>query len=585
MALDGIFLSGIRAEIENSSLFSRIDKVSMPAKDELILTLRSRGGVKRLFFCIRPDCPRVHFVTESIENPPSPPMICMLLRKYLVGAMITGIRQLETDRVLFFDLDATSEIGDKIKLMLCFEIMGTYSNVILLDGNMKIIDSLKRIDFAASSVRQIIPGLDYIFPPKQDKLSLENASADEVLLFIKEKNTLLLSKAFSSCVQGVSPVIGREAAHIACGGDKYVSELSENETERLKKAVNMIKERVGKYDSAYMLKNEENKPFDFSFIPVNQYADKFVMTEFSSYSELLECFYREKDINDRNRHRGQELFRVVNNNIERVSKKLNLQHEDLKKCADRDKYKVYAELINAYIYKLEKGSFYYDVENYYEGGKTVRIPCEASLSPQKNAQRYFRLYKKAVKAEQMLITLIEKGEEELEYLKSVEDELTRCRSEAETNAIREELTESGYLRKRNIKGSKKKAKALEPHRFITSDGFTVLVGRNNVQNDRLSMKEANNHDMFLHVQKQPGSHVIIISDNRDISDRAIEEAAVIASVYSSASQSSLVTVDYTFVRNLKKPVGAKAGYVIYHVYNSINVKPDAQQVEKKRVNY
>ena len=583
MALDGIFLSGLKAEIEENSLYSRVDKVSMPTREEVILTLRGRSGAKKLLICIRPDSPRIHYITENIENPASPPMICMLLRKYLVNAMITGLRQVETDRVLFIDFDAANEIGDRIKLSLCFEIMGTYSNVILLDEELKIIDALKRIDFAASSVRQIIPGLKYVFPPKQEKLSLEENSCETVLSAIEEKSNMLLSKAVMSSVQGVSPVVSREIAFLSCGEDKYVCETQKNETDRLKEIMSFVASKVNTCGKAYMLTDENNKPVDFSFMPIKQYGEMRTLHEFDSYSEMLRCFYAEKDKADRNRHRGQELFRLVNNNIERVTKKLNYQREDLKKCADREQFRIYAELINAYIYSLEKGSFYYDVQNYYDENKTLRIPCDPSLTPQKNAQKYYKQYKKAAKAEEMLTSLIEKGNLELQYLYSVLDELTRCETDAETNQIREELIEAGYLRKKSLKGSKKFPKALPPHEFMTSEGFTVYVGRNNTQNDKLSMKQSNNHDMFLHIQKQPGSHVIIVSDNREITDKAIEEAAVIAAVHSSASQSSLVTIDYTPVKNLKKPVGAKAGYVIYHVYNSINVRPDKEFVEKMRI--
>lgn len=583
MALDGIFLSCLKAEIEENSLYARVDKVSMPTRDEVILTLRGKNGTKKLLFCIRPSSPRIHYITSNIENPPSPPMICMLLRKYLINAMITGLRQAETDRVLFMDFDAANEIGDRIKLSICFEIMGTYSNVILLDEDMKIIDALKRIDFAASSVRQIIPGLKYTFPPKQDKLSLEDCEAEAVIEAIEDKDNLLLTKAVMASVQGVSPVVSREIASLCCYDDKYVSELTDDEKKRLLRVISDIKKYVGKPSKAYMISDEKGKPVDFSFMPISQYGTRMSLSEAESCSELLEAFYAEKDKAERNRHRGQELFRIVNNNIERVAKKINLQQSDLKKCADREQLRIYAELINAYIYSLEKGSFYYDVQNYYDEGKMVRIACDPSLSPQKNAQKYYKQYKKAVKAEEMLTKLIESGKQELEYLRSVADELTRCETDNEVSHIREELIESGYLRKKSLKGSKKYPKALPPHEFMTSDGFTVYVGRNNAQNDKLSMKQANNHDMFLHVQKQPGSHVIIVSNNREITDTAIEEAAVIAAYYSSAADSSLVTVDYTAVKNLKKPVGAKAGYVIYHIYNSINVKPDKAFTDSLRI--
>lgn len=583
MALDGIFLSGLKTEIESESLFSRVDKVSMPTREEVILTLRGKNGTKKLLFCIRPGSQRVHYIDYSIENPASPPMICMLLRKYLVGAMITSLRQADSDRILFIDFDASNEIGDRIKLTLCFEIMGTYSNVILVDENMRIIDALKRIDFAASSVRQIIPGLEYKLPAKQEKLDPCSTDCETLIESILDKDNMLLSKAVISSFQGISPIVSREIAYLSCGNDKYVSDLSAEEIQKLKNSISLFIKSASDCKKGYMLTSADGKPFDFSFLPIKQYGSSVAINEYDSLSELLQAFYLEKDRAERNRHRGQELFKLVNHNIDRIVKKLSLQHEDLKKCADRDKYRVFAELINAYIYKLEKGSFYYDLENYYDDNKIVRIPCDPSLSPQKNAQKYYKLYKKAVKAEEMLTELIEKGKQELEYLKSVIDELTRCDTDAEVNQIREELIESGYLRKKSLKGSKKFTKALPPHEFRTSDGFTVYVGRNNVQNDKLSMKMANNHDMFLHVQKQPGSHVIIVSDNREITDNAIEEAAVIAAYYSSAADSSLVTIDYTPVKNLKKPVGAKAGFVIYHTYYSINVKPDKEAVEKMRI--
>lgn len=583
MAFDGIFLSGLKEEIKENSLYSRIDKVSMPTKDDLILSMKGKNGAKKLLFCIRSGSQRVHYITDNIENPPTPPMICMLLRKYLVGAIVIGVRQAETDRILFIDFDASNEIGDRIRLTLCFEIMGTYSNVILLDGDEKIIDALKRVDFAASSVRQILPGLRYTFPAKQDKLCLSLTDSNSVTDFILEKSNMPLSKAIITSVQGISPIISRELAFRACGGDKYVSELGEEEIKRLGDAVCKAAEGVNNCEKAYIITDKNEKPFDISFMPIFQYGDLMTVSEYTSYSSLLECFYFQKDKADRNRHRGHELFKLVNSCIERISKKLELQIEELKRCADRDKYRIYAELINANIYRLEKGSFYYDLENYYDNNTVVRIACDAALSPQKNAQKYYKMYKKSVKAETMLTELIEKGRLELEYLRSVTDELTRCESDAEINQVREELIESGYMKKKSLKGSKKYPKALPPHEFVTSDGFTVYVGRNNVQNDKLSMKQANNHDIFLHVQKQSGSHVIIVSDNRDITENAIEEAAVIAACYSSAGESSLVSVDYTPVKNLKKPTGAKAGYVIYHIYNTVIVKPDKEKTESMRV--
>ncbi len=582
MALDGIFLSNLKTEIEEKALFSRVDKITQPSKDEILLYLRSKSGMHKLLLCVRANSPRIHFTSRSIENPAVPPMLCMLLRKRLTGAMLKEVRQFELDRVLFLDFDATNEIGDRIGLTLCIEIMGKYSNIILFDENSVIIDSVKRVDFSTSSVRQILPGLNYVLPPKQTKCCLLFQPVSEAMLLFSDSEETRTSKAVMSAVQGVSPIICREIAFRSCGGDLHTDEVKTDNLLRMETALDAIKSNIGVSPKAYMIIDGDGKPVDYAFMPISQYGDKAVVKEYDSFSGLLDDFYYERDRIERTRHKGHELFKLVSNLTERTARKLNIQREELKKCGDRETLRIYAELINANLYRLEKGSFYYDIENYYDNNNIVRIKCDPALSPVKNAQKYYKEYKKAQTAEKMLVQLIEKGESELEYFRTVEDELIRSDTESELSQIREELYCAGYI-KSGRKNGKKPPKALPPIEFRTSDGFRVLVGRNNVQNDRLSMKQANNHDMFLHIQKQPGSHVIIVSDKREISDRAIEEAAVIAAYYSSARESSLVPIDYTFVKNLKKPPGANPGYVIYHVYYTITVKPDEKLVESLRI--
>ena len=582
MALDGIYLSKLRTEIENNALYSRVDKVSQPSKDEIVLYLRGKNGPNKLLLCVRANSPRIQFTERTLENPATPPMLCMLLRKHLTGAMIKEVRQHQCDRILFIDFDATNEIGDRILLTLCIEVMGKYSNIILFDENKRIIDSVKRVDISTSSVRQILPGLEYKLPPEQTKNNIKVNTTDEIVGCILNSDELKLTKAIMSSLQGVSPIVCRELAHRCCGSDKYISELTEIEVQNLK---NEIEELINSFDTvgkAYMVIDSGGKPVDYSFMPITQYGSEVTIREYDSYGLLLDDFYYEKDRIERTRHKGQELFRLVTNLIERTARKINIQKEELEACADRETLRIYAELINANVYRLEKGSFYYDLENYYDSNNVIRIKCDPSLSPVKNAQKYYKEYKKAQTAEKMLTELIEKGEGELEYLRTVEDELIRADTENELSLIREELMTLGYVKNRR-KNSKKPPKALPPLEFRTTDGFTVLVGRNNIQNDRLSMRVANNHDMFLHIQKQPGSHVIIVSDNKEISDNAIEEAAVIAAYYSSARESSRVPIDYTYVKNLKKPVGAKPGYVIYHVYYTITVKPDYEAVKKMQL--
>lgn len=582
MALDGIYLHKLKNEIEKAALGSRIDKVSQPSKDEIVLTLRGKSGAQKLLLCVRANSPRIQLTAHTLENPSVPPMLCMLFRKHLVGAMIKSIRQQELDRILFIDFDATNEIGDKVTLTLCIEIMGKYSNIILIDGDGKIIDSVKRVDFSTSAVRQILPGLNYMLPPGQSKCNLlTDDPHDAVRLIDGADDGQKLSKAVLSAVQGISPIVAREITHLSCGEDKFVGEVSQKELDSIGNLLSEMKTDLDKLTEAYMVSDETGKPIDYSFLDIKQYGSRASVRKYENFSALLDDYYYEKDRIERTRHKGQELFRLVSNLTERTARKLNIQREELAKCGDRETLRIYAELINANVYRLEKGAVYYDLENYYDGNKTVRISCDPSLSPVKNAQKYYKEYKKAQTAEKMLTELIKKGEDELEYFKTVEDELIRSDTESELNSVREELASLGYVKTRN-KSNKKPPKALPPMEFETTDGFTVLVGRNNVQNDRLSMKQANNHDMFMHIQKQPGSHVIIVSDNREISDQAIEEAAVIAAYYSSARQSSRVPIDYTPVKNLKKPNGAKPGYVIYHVYYTITVKPDGEFVEKIR---
>ena len=582
MALDGIFLSKLKDELKEVIVGLRVDKVNQPTKDEIVLSLRGKGCAYSLLCCVRADSPRLHLTAHKISNPPTPPMFCMLLRKYLTGAMIKDIRQLSLDRVIFIDFDATNEIGDRIDLTVCMEIMGKHSNFILLSEG-KVVDSIKRIDFSTSSVRQILPGLQYKFPPLQDKLNIETESVDSVYNRVVSYENKYLSSAVMMSVEGVSPIVAREISHRVCFGDEEVSSLGEVQLEILKNELKKTKENLHKADGFYMLITAEGKPKDLSYIDIKQYDDSFSVKKYDSASELLDDFYYERDRINRINHRGHELIKLMTNLVERTARKLSIQREELKKCADREQLKLYGELIVANLYQLQKGTSFYEVQNYYDDCKLIKIPCDPSLSPTENQKKYYKEYRKAQTAEEMLTKLIAEGENELLYLESVLDEISRADTDREISAIRMELSDAGYIK--NIKGKKQKQpKELPPLEFRTSDGFRVLVGRNNVQNGKLSLKVASKSDMWLHTQKIPGSHVIIFGDGRDISDEAIEEAAVIAAYHSKARDSSLVPVDYTRVKALKKPNGAKAGMVIYHEYYSIIVNPDKDAVEKMKVN-
>lgn len=580
MALDGIFLHEIKNEIEKEAVGMRVEKVHQPSREELLLVLRGRSGQKKLLLSARANSPRIHFTEYPPENPKTPPMLCMLLRKHLTSAMITAFRQFGSDRILFVDFSATNEIGDRVNLSLVIEIMAQHSNIILINTDTNvIIDSVKRIDFSTSSVRQILPGLTYQLPPKQFKLSLFDEETDKItdkILSFKNKN---LSSAVLSSIEGISPVVSREIAFKVNENDPFCGEADE---EKLKEVITEIKEIINKGKAEpYIVEDEDSRPVDFAFLKINQYGDIRKSKKEKSFSSLLDRFYHERDRIERTKQKSDDLYKKLTNLVHRISKKINVQTAELESCADREVLRINAELISANQYRLEKGAPFYEVENYYDNNNIIRIKADPSLSPTQNSQKYFKEYKKAKNAELMLTDIIEKSREELQYIESVLDELTRSESEDEINEIRRELSDNGYVKLKNTNSkNQKQAKALPPKKYMSDDGFTILVGRNNTQNDKLSLKTAKGNDMWLHTQKIHGSHVIIQSEGREISDLAIEQAGIIAAYNSNARMSSQVPVDFTEAKNLKKPNGAKPGFVIYHVYSTLFVKPDEKLVER-----
>lgn len=578
MALDGLTLGFIKNELSAYIIGSKVEKVHQPSKNELVLILRTRNGAFRLYLSCDGQSPRVHLTSYNIENPKTPPMLCMMLRKRLVGANLISIEQAGRDRILIFTFDGTTEIGDKTKYYLVCEIMAQKSNIIFLDENKKIIDSFKRVDETKSSVREILPGLQYELPPMLEKCDLFCDSSEVITEKILENSGKMLSKSVLDVIGGISPIVSREIAYRAVFGDKSVSELTIIERERVLCEVKTLIEEI-KSPKAYLVSVTDNKTFDFSFTKIRQYGKEAVVTEFGSFCELLDDFYYEKDKLLRVKRKACDLFKLLNNAVERTSRKINNRRLELEKSEKREQLRIFAELLTANQYKFSQKQSSYEVENYYDNNNVLTIPADPALTCQQNAQKYFKDYKKAANAEKMLHSLIEEGEGELVYLDSVLDTLTRAETEREISEIRTELQDGGYLKiKKNSKI--KKEKTLPPLEFESTDGFRILVGRNNIQNDVLTLKTAKNYDMWLHVQKQAGSHTVICSDNKEITETAIREAAVIAAYHSKSVNSSSVAVDYTIIKNVKKPVGAKPGKVIYNTCNTVYVTPQKELVEK-----
>ncbi len=573
MSLDGIFLNLLSDEMKDVLIGAKVDRIYQTQKTELVFSFRTRTGAYRLLMSASGNAPRLHLTTRQIENPSNPPMLCMLLRKHLMGAVLADIRREGFERILTFEFNASNELGDKVKRSLVVEIMAQYSNIILLDENNIIIDSVKRVDKSKSSVRQILPSLPYVLPPAQDKLDILSASTEEIVAGVCEKS-IKLDKAILNTVQGMSPVLCREIAYRAGACDTCSDKLNDKQLRKLTFEMDMLKNTVkNRAVSPSAVADKDGKLMDFSFIPITQYGSAVKYLSFESLSELLENFYFERERLVRTKSKAEDLFKDVNNLIERLSKKLANQFLELDACKGREEKKIYAELINANLYRLDKGANFYEVENYYDDNKPVKIPVKPELTPSENAQKYYKEYRKMRTAENMLTELTAKGTEDLEYLKTVLDELNRAETERELNEIRGELYDGGYI-KRHKNATKKKSQPLPPLEFETPDGFKIYVGRNNIQNDKLSLKTALKSDMWFHIQKAPGSHVILSLEGREPTDEAMEYAAKTAAYYSSGREAGAVEVDYTRVRNLKKPAGAKPGYVIYHVYNSVLVKPE-----------
>lgn len=589
MALDGTFLHQIKHELESCLIGARIDKIHQFSREEMVFVLRlmnptpSGGYNVKLYLSAGADSPRIHLTTSSFENPKAPPMFCMLMRKHLSGAKLIEIQQVGLDRILNLIFETRNEMGDLIHLTVAIEIMGRHSNIILIDPDGRVIDSIKRIDDSMSSVRPILPGIRYTLPPAQDKLDLITSTPEQVRERICSGKDALLSKAILSAVQGVSPIVCREISnYVFFGDDQPVSAMTEDHFDRFdfffRKVSDMVKNYAGTPTAVI---DSKKKPMDFSFMDIHQYGGAMFTRTYPTYSSLLDDFYTQRDNIQRMRHRSADLLKVLANASDRISRKLALQRQELEDCSDRETLKIYGDLISANLYSLKKGDRTATLVNFYdENQATVTIALDPRKTPAQNAQKYYGEYRKKDTAEKKLLELIEEGEQESIYIDSIFDILARAQTNDELTVIRSELADQGYLRRKNTGGKKVKEPKLAPKRYLSDDGFTILVGRNNMQNDQLTLKQARGRDMWFHTKNIPGSHTIVVSDGMDIPDSTLHQAAILAATNSRAADSAQVPVDYTQIKNVKKPRGAKPGMVIYVNYQTAYVTPDLE-LEKR----
>ncbi len=573
MALDGAFLHFIKKEIA-AHIGARIDKIHQPSREEIVLHLRGKGYAKKLLLSAGANSPRVHFTEESFENPKTPPMFCMLLRKHLGNGRLTAVRQSGLDRILQLDFETLDEFGDRVTLTLIIEIMGRHSNIILVGPDDKIIDAIKRVDEEMSRVRQILPARVYLPLASQQKLNLLTTTRDEIKAGLFQKAEQELSKRLVELFQGFSPVLAREIACYATRDkEQTVDNLTKDAIDRLLFFLGKVRQMLEQNTPQPTIAIESNgKPREFSFLQLRQYGHYLLTQSVDSCSQLLDRFYAERDRIERMKQRSNDLLKLLCILTERCERKIALQTEELANCANREQYKIYGDLIGANLYRIRKGDTATRLPNYYDpnGGEVV-IPLDPALSPAQNAQKYYREYRKAATAEQMLSSLIEQAKAERDYFESVFDAVSRTNGESELLEIRQELFEEGYLKREKKTG--KMLKATPPLTFRSDDGYTIVCGRNNKQNDRLTLREAKNYDLWLHTHNIPGSHVIVRAQGGKIPNATIEQACIIAAYHSKARDSAQVPVDYTLVKNVKKPIGAKPGMVIFSDHQTAYVTP------------
>ena len=579
MALDAICLQAVLEELRPELVGLRIDKVQQPARDQVVLLLR---GSRRLLLCAGANAPRIQLTALSRENPAEPPMFCMLLRKHLVGARITDLVQPDLERLVRLELDTTDEFGRPGRRTLVLEAMGRRSNLILLDEEGRIIDCLRRVDADLSAQRQVLPGLYYQPPAAVGRLPVTEeteAGFREKLAVANPERQLdafLLDHYF-----GVSPLMARELAFRTAGEtDSRLFTLGPEGPDRFWAVFSDFLRAVEEKRFTPICLRREGRPFEFACFPVAQYGPAAEAVPYESFSALLDDFYEAREQEERTRQRGADLIRTATTARDRLRRKLSQQEKDYAETQNRDQLRQCGDLITANLYRMERGSSRLVCENFYdESGGEVTIPLDPLLTPQQNAAKYYKRYTKAKTAEHYLREQMEIARRDIAYLESVLEEIHHAETEQDFLEIRNELREAGFLKKA---GKKERQRTAGPRKFRTTSGFQVLVGRNNRQNDQLTLKDADYRDLWLHTQKIHGSHVILRTGGREVDDDTLVEAAKIAAYYSQARESGNVPVDYTQVKHVKKPAGARPGMVIYPTYQTINVTPDAALVKMLR---
>ena len=587
MAFDAGMLSCVIHELKSVAQGGRIEKIYQPERDEIILQMRTLVGGRRLLINAGSNCPRIGFTSAQRENPMQAPMFCMLLRKHLTGACLTEIEQAGFERVVTLTFDTRDEMGFECKKYLVAEVMGKYSNLIFCNEQMKVIAALKTVDFTTSSLRQVLPGMTYELPPAQDKLDPTKTCFEEFSAkfddFPREKS---IDKFITSTYLGIATSVAREIAARTTG--RFDASLFEVSAEKLYAEFAKIFEDMssGAFEPTVVISG--GAPVEYSFIRLNYYGNDFEYKSFEYPSEALDLFFASRDREIRVKQRAADILRLLTNAETRLMRKIEAQESELADCEKGEQYKKYGDLITANLYKLKRGDKSVELIDYEswneekEDFDTTVISLDERLSPAANAQRYYKLYNKSKTAKVELARQLEIARAELEYIYSVFDSLAKAETTADLSEIRDELYRSGYASKMKGYAAPKKQPAPVIAEFVTTNGYRVLCGKNNYQNEYVTHKIAERHDYWFHAKNMAGSHVLLITNGEEPPAEDFTDACEIAAYYSKAKGLGSVEVDYLFARGVKKVPGAKPGFVVYHNNWSAFVTPDEEKIKRMR---
>lgn len=576
MAFDAVTVAALTKELSDTFQNTRIYKISEPDQNELILTIKGNSSQYRLLISADASLPLMYLTSENKPAPLTAPNFCMLLRKHLSNAKIISVTQPGLERIIRIELEHLDEMGDLCRKHLIVELMGKHSNIIFTDDKDMIIDSIKHVSHNVSSVREVLPGREYFIPHTQDKrnpFEADRASFSATIAGAHEP----AGKSIYMNFTGFSPILATEICHRAgVDADASTSSLSEKEIGALYDAFSALVADIREGRFAPEIIYDGSAPLEYAAVPLTLYHDKTVKT-YDSISKLIEDFYREKSVVVRIRQKSADLRKIVTTALERNVKKLDLQKKQLEDTEKKDKFRIYGELINTYGYNVPEGAKSFEALNYYTN-ETITIPLDPDMTALENGKKYFEKYSKLKRTAESLTGIIEEVSAEVAQLESILTALDIAVDEADLAEIKEELTQSGYIRFKA--GTKKQKITSKPFHFVSSDGFDIYVGRNNLQNDRLTFEFANGGDWWFHAKKMPGSHVIVKTEGREVPDRTFEEAARLAAHFSKGRGTDRVEIDYLIRKNVKKPAGAKPGFVVYYTNYSMVIDDDISKIKQ-----